>query len=88
MQQYKIVEKIHDHPLIREVLESFYFDIIDFRARCIKYQNRGEFGECWSFFWFSGRLVANCRGPLSSSGLSSYEVWLNLITGEWPSFGL
>lgn len=51
MQQYKIVEMIHDHPLVREVLRNFYFDFIDFCARCMKYQNRGKFGEFLRFFY-------------------------------------
>ncbi|OCL11922.1 hypothetical protein AOQ84DRAFT_373546 [Glonium stellatum] len=42
MERFKIIEKIHQSPTARSVLQKFYFDLIDFCARCIKFGSCGK----------------------------------------------
>jgi len=45
MQRYKLIETIHQSDIVRDVLRNFYFDLIDFAARCVKYYNRNKAGR-------------------------------------------
>ncbi|KAI9768492.1 MAG: hypothetical protein M1840_004902 [Geoglossum simile] len=40
VRRYRVIEEMHDSPFIRDVLRNFYFDLIDFCARCVKYYSR------------------------------------------------
>ncbi|KAH0566353.1 hypothetical protein GP486_000259 [Trichoglossum hirsutum] len=52
MQRCNIIERMHESPIIRSVLQNFYFDLIDFCARCIKYYSRPKIGESSTQFLF------------------------------------
>ena len=50
VRRYKIIEDMHESPFIRDVLRNFYFDLIDFCARCVKYYSRPKISESHIFF--------------------------------------
>lgn len=45
MRRYTVIEAVHQSDIMRDVLRDFYFDVIDFAARCVKYLNRNRAGK-------------------------------------------
>lgn len=81
MQRYKIIERIQESPLIRTVLQNFYFDLIDFCARCIKYYSRPKICESSTRF-----LFLDVQVPYIVQSHSDGQVPVSVVNGLRAAF--
>jgi len=82
--RFVVYEKLHETvPLVREVLQSFYFDLIDFCARAVRFFKRKTIGIVipiynLHLYVFTSTTVNMTRNTFKSFDADFHEIVANL----------